>query len=990
MRILLVEDDEAIAKALTVALSHQNYVLDLAADGIEGAELAEAFAYDLILMDVGLPKLDGIGLCKRLRRSGYRMPILLVTARDSTEDKVLGLDAGADDYIVKPFEINELTARIRALLRRGNAALPPVLESGSLRLDPSTCSVNYGTSPVTTTPTEYRLLELFLRNRNRTYSRQGILDHLWSYEDPPAEDTIRAHIKGLRQKLKAAGAPADLIETVYGLGYRLRSQSTKPKKQLLAPSILMAGDFEELGAWLEQRLENNVLVRVVATGERALQELKQPNWSLLIVDAKIREPAAMEALGRLQGWRAKVPVIYCWPKATDSEQLRIQKQQKILENGQKPLHLFRPLDKEWLAGHIAKQLGLPFAETKETEKALREDSLVRTKTRVAIAEVWERVKGRIGDRVAALAEASRRAREGSLDREECQSALGTAHKLVGSLGTFGFAKGSEIAREIEKLLQGYSSHRQKTQIQEMGAKLEELVEGLMEELKLRGEVGDRQEVSATYSYCLSQGEEQRTPNRQTPSPLPAGERQSGSWEYRDRSATTGDSCQECLGKTPVATEPVSLKERVWRQKLPELLVVDGDRDLAEKLMLEARRMGMLCSVAANREEVQSAIATRAPQVVLLDLAFSGSKQDGFALLAELTNRIPPVPVLVFAAAGNVQDRLEAAKLGGRAFLQKPVSEERAIETVLQILQRAETKTAKVMVVDDDSASLFAVQNLLEPWGLKLIALSDPEKFWETLEATRPDLLILDVEMPHIDGISLCQVVRNDPRFSGLPTIFLTARTDTETVDRVFAAGADDYATKPITGPELVVRVLNRLERSQLLRAKAEIDALTGVANRRKSTQELSRFLQLASKAKQPISFAILDLDSFKAVNDKYGHDTGDAVLRRFGRLLTVSFRSEDVVARWGGDEFAILMYGMTKEEGAKRLLSLQETLRQQQFGDADSLTAESGFAVTFSAGVAQYPEDGADSKSLYRAADVALYRAKAAAKSDRVFTSPNK
>ena len=988
MRILLVEDDETIAKALKIALSHHNYVLDLAADGIEGAELAEAFAYDLILLDVGLPKLDGIGLCKRLRRSGYRMPILLVTARESTEDKVLGLDAGADDYIVKPFEIKELTARIRALLRRGDAARPPVLEWGSLRLDPSTCSVTYGTSPVTMTPTEYRLLELFLRNSTRTYSRRAILDHLWSYEDPPAEETIRAHIKGLRQKLKAAGAPADLIETVYGLGYRLGSQRTEKKKQPLAPSILMAGDFEELGAWLEQRLEN-VLVRVVATGSRALQELKQPNWSLLIVDAQVREPAAMEALGRLQGWRAKVPVIYCWPKATDSEKLRIQKQQKLLENRFKPLHLFLPLDREWLAGHIAKKLGLPFAKTKETEKALREDSLVQTKTRVAIAEVWERFKGRIGDRVAALAKASRRASEGSLDREECQSALETSHKLVGSLGTFGFAKGSEIAREMERLLQGYGSHRQKTQTQEMGAMLEELVGGLMEELKLTGEDSSAQEVSAKCSSCLSQGEEQRTSSRPTASPLPAGESQSSSWEHRDRSATTGESCQKCLGKTPAATEPVSRTEKVWQQQIPELLVVDADRDLAEKLMLEARRMGMLCSVAANREEVRLAIATRAPQVVLLDLAFAGSKEDGFALLAELTNRVPPVPVLVFAAAGNVQDRLEVAKLGGRAFLQKPVSEERAIETVLQILQRAETKTAKVMVVDDDSASLSAVQNLLEPWGLKLIALSDPEKFWETLEATRPDLLILDVEMPQIDGISLCQVVRNDPRFSGLPTIFLTARTDTETVDRVFAAGADDYATKPITGPELVVRVLNRLERSQLLRAKAETDALTGVANRRKSTQELSRFLQLASRAKQPLCFAILDLDGFKAVNDKYGHDTGDAVLRRFGRLLTVSFRSEDVVARWGGEEFVVLMYGMTKEEGSKRLLSLQETLRQQPFGDAGSFTAKSEFAVTFSAGVAQYPEDGTDSQSLYRAADVALYRAKAAGR-DRVFTSPNK
>ena len=464
MRILLVEDDEAIAKALTVALSHQNYVLDLARDGIEGADLAEAFAYDLILMDVGLPKLDGIGLCKRLRNSGYRMPILLVTARDSTEDKVLGLDAGADDYIVKPFEIKELTARIRALLRRGNAARPPVLEWGSLQLDPSTCSVTYENSPVTMTPTEYRLLELFLRNSTRTYSRRAILEHLWSYDDPPAEETIRAHIKGLRQKLKAAGAPANLIETVYGLGYRLGRQSTEKKKQPKAPSILMAGTFDKLAAWLEQRL-GKILVKVVATGDEALQELKQPDWSLLIVDAKVREPAAMEALGRLQGWRSKVPVIYCWPKVTGSEKLRIQKQQKILENEEPALHLFAPLDRELLASKIAKQLSLPFTEIKESEKQPQEDSLVREKTRVAIAEVWERFKGRISDRVATLAEASRRSSEGYLNQEECQYALETAHKLAGSLGTFGFANGSEIAKKIENILQKYLDEMQNDEMQ---------------------------------------------------------------------------------------------------------------------------------------------------------------------------------------------------------------------------------------------------------------------------------------------------------------------------------------------------------------------------------------------------------------------------------------------------------------------------------------------------------------------------------------------
>ena len=222
MRILLVEDDERIAESLTEALTDQHYVVDVAADGEAAWEFVVAFAYDLLLLDVMLPKLDGISLCRQLRQESYFMPILLLTARDTTTDQVTGLDAGADDYVIKPYKLQELMARIRALLRRRSSLLPPVLEWGSLRLDSSSCEVTYKSQLVQITPKEYRLLELFLRRGCRVFSRSEILENLWSFEEPPGEDTIKAHIKRLRQKLKLVGAPDDFIETVYGLGYRLK------------------------------------------------------------------------------------------------------------------------------------------------------------------------------------------------------------------------------------------------------------------------------------------------------------------------------------------------------------------------------------------------------------------------------------------------------------------------------------------------------------------------------------------------------------------------------------------------------------------------------------------------------------------------------------------------------------------------------------------------------------------------------------------------
>ncbi|EAZ89716.1 response regulator transcription factor [Crocosphaera chwakensis] len=222
MRILLVEDDERIANVLAASLTEQRYTVDMAGDGEKGWEFIEAFSYDLILLDVMLPKLNGIGLCQRIRQSGCSIPVLMLTAKDTSEDKVTGLDVGADDYVVKPFDVPELLARIRALLRRGNVAPNPILEWQQLRLDPSSYEVTYSDQILHLTPKEYGLLELFLRNENLVLSRSAILDNLWSFEDPPSEEAVKVHIKDLRKKLRKVGAPPDFIETVYGVGYRLK------------------------------------------------------------------------------------------------------------------------------------------------------------------------------------------------------------------------------------------------------------------------------------------------------------------------------------------------------------------------------------------------------------------------------------------------------------------------------------------------------------------------------------------------------------------------------------------------------------------------------------------------------------------------------------------------------------------------------------------------------------------------------------------------
>lgn len=641
MKILLVEDDELVAEVLKKALIAQHYLVDLAADGQEGWELAEAFEYDLILLDLMLPKLDGLSFCKQRRAIGDRTPIVILTGQDTSTSKVISLDTGADDYIIKPFDVQELLARIRALLRRGSSNVTPVLEWDALRLDPSNCHVTYNEQLLHLTAKEYGLLELFLRNTQRIFSQSALLDHLWSFEEPPSENTVRAHIKSLRQKLKKAGAASDLLETVYGLGYRL-----KPR------------------------------------------------------EGKVAQPSAQS------------------PVARDVSRRVPQK-----------------------------------AETVGTSR-LDSNSAATSQISPELIVLWERSKEKYRDRINILDQAVTALVTDTLSEELRQQAQMQAHTLLGSLGSFGLMDASHLSRKIEQAFQTPNTLNQteKEQLSKQVLALRQVLEQPM-------------------------------------TPVEAVE-----------------AVQEIDFNQPMTIEP---KHR--------LLVVDDDVALALALVSEASSWGIQADIASNLSKARDTLAHIRPDVVLLDLCFPESAENGFDLLTELTLKQPPVPVVVFTAQESFTQRVKVARLGGRGFLQKPVTPAQAMEAIAQVLQQSSKTEAKLLLVDDDPQLLDVVRTLLEPWGFNLTLLDDPQQFWDTLEETAPDLLILDVEMPELSGIDLCQVVRNDPRWSELPVLFLSARTDIETIQSVFTVGADDYVSKPIVGPELVARILNRLERTKILR-----------------------------------------------------------------------------------------------------------------------------------------------------------------------------
>jgi two-component system, OmpR family, response regulator MprA len=224
MRILVVEDDAAVRDSLRRALQLEGYEVRLAGDGSEAlARLGSDGDADAVVLDVLMPHVDGLEVCRRLRSAGNTVPVLMLTARDQVSDRVAGLDAGADDYLVKPFALEELLARLRALLRRTNGAVTDVLRFSDLELDPGTREVRRGGELIELTRTEFSLLELFLLNPRQVLTRSVIFERVWGYDFGLGSNSLDVYIGYLRRKLEQRGAPR-LIQTVRGVGYALRER----------------------------------------------------------------------------------------------------------------------------------------------------------------------------------------------------------------------------------------------------------------------------------------------------------------------------------------------------------------------------------------------------------------------------------------------------------------------------------------------------------------------------------------------------------------------------------------------------------------------------------------------------------------------------------------------------------------------------------------------------------------------------------------------
>jgi VCBS repeat-containing protein len=608
MKILLVEDDRSLANILKDMFEEQSYLVDVALDGETGLDLASTYQYDLIVMDVMLPKQSGLRVCQRLRAAYSKVPILLLTAQGTGEQKVAGLDAGADDYLAKPFNMAELMARIRALLRRSHGEASPVLEWRGLRLDPATGMVTGNDLILPLTAKEYEIVELLLRNPQRIFSQTVLIERLWSVDNIPTENAVRAHIKGLRQKLRKVGLN-DIIETVIGLGYRLQQKNLNV-------------DGEEL------------------------PELSE-------VPVSEFEPPQMANL---------------W------QQYR-------------PQYLER-----------AEQLDRAIARIKN-------DQVV--------------------------------------DADILQQAQQESHTLSGSLGSFGLECASKLAYQINQRL------RQVELLKSSDIKhLELLVQSLQTELQ----------------------------------------------------ATTEDSFIEVM---PLGEPNHSIR----------LLIVDDDPALAHQLASLGSAYSIQTQIESNPKGVLDRMKQWDPNVVLLDLNFPDAPEAGFDLLKDMSEQSLQLPVIVFTARDRYSDRLRAAQLGGSVFLQKPIAPSSVINMVLQVYAQSDPEEIGLMQVNADTHAAEAIELQLKSWKFRWASVYTAKQCWAQLPAFKPDLLLIDADLPSGSGFDLCQVIRNEPRLYNLPVIFMVPSLAPDVIRQICAVGGSACIVKPVAEADLISRILHCFKNS---------------------------------------------------------------------------------------------------------------------------------------------------------------------------------
>lgn len=608
-----------------------------------------------------------------------------------------------------------------------------------------------------------------------------------------------------------------------------------------------------------------VEVVVVREDEEALTAAGTGDWDLVVVDEALPCVTSGAFLERLHEAHP-VPVIYCGRGKVSGPDLG-----RLVRSLGVTVLLSHPVDADELVRQASQLL-----------QVARHNPQPGLPTQLRL--LWDKFLPEQRRRLERVRKALEAAVDGALDARLREQAHMDAHRLAGSLGTFGRPRGTLLARELQGIL------------------------------------GDSKALAP---------------------------------ERVQRARLLWSECEKVLETPGTAPEKPSVEYSRC------LLVVSQDERLVEQLAAEGVGRGVKVEGAADWMACRTALAERRPDAAVVD----GDASGRMPLLREIRRQAPFLPCLTLIEPDLLHH--EADTLLGQRVLPKPVSATRVLDTVERILAAEPGALTRILAIDDDPVLLESLRVLLAPARAELVTETDPLRFRDALEATHPDLLLVDVEMPYLSGIEICRSVRADARWCELPVIVVSLYNDSETIHRIFAAGADDYVSKPFTGPELVTRIANRLERSRVYRSAADRDFL-GAGSRKASADGLAAMVQRARENDQELSLAVLEVRNPELRTLPTG--ARYRILRGVGARIRRHLREQDVVALWGPQEFAVGVFSMDRQALARRL---------EQIAEEVGAEAWEGHTVGVAAGVAQYPLDGTELQELYQAALAAAARSRA-------------
>ena len=400
-------------------------------------------------------------------------------------------------------------------------------------------------------------------------------------------------------------------------------------------------------------------------------------------------------------------------------------------------------------------------------------------------------------------------------------------------------------------------------------------------------------------------------------------------------------------------------------------LLEDEAESRKNLAVQLGHFGYKAELFATASELATATRKQRPAAIIADIVLVEGGLAGIDVVKAINaEQAVQVPVIFISARDDFEARLESVRAGGRAYFKKPISIESLVDMVDELTSVEEVQPYRILIVDDSESQALYYAGLLGQAGMETEVVTEPGKVLDAIKEFSPELVLMDMYMPYCSGVELAAVIRQQPSYLGLPIVFLSAETDRSIQLDAMSMGGDDFLSKPIKPVNLIKSVSIRAERYRGLGSRMSQDSLTGLLNHRRIMEALSREMSRVQRHGGSLSFAMLDIDHFKLVNDNHGHAVGDRVIKALARLLKQRLRNTDHIGRYGGEEFAVIM----PETSLAKAVKVMNEVRQS-FAELLHSAGEQTITVTLSAGLAAAPAIS-NAAELREAADQMLYQAK--------------